>query len=162
MNRFTLLVLLPAFLVTTGSYCETDILEDPGFQFWCGENPCEWEVEEGEVRQVPTWHDYDYAIELVGAPVVISQRAKRGPNCVRIELIADVEPSAMLFVEIDFDDDGSADWSSPINRQGFQSMSWEIPSASSVGTWRFILRKAAEGRAVIAQLRASSECHSKS
>ncbi|NNE20503.1 MAG: hypothetical protein HKN10_18710 [Myxococcales bacterium] len=159
MNRFTLLILLPVFLVMTGSYCETDILQDPAFQFWCGEQPCEWDVEDGEVRQVPTWHEHDYAIELVGAPVVISQLAKRGSSsCVRIELIADVEPRAMLLVQIDFDDDGSADWSSPINRQGFQSMSWEIQPRSSVGSWRFILNKAAEGRAVITQLRASSEC----
>lgn len=159
MNRFTLLVLLPTFLVTTGSYCETDILEDVAFQFWCGDQPCEWEVEEGEVRQVPTWHEHDYAIELVGAPVVVSQLAKRGSSsCVRIELIADVEPSAMFFVEIDFDDDGSVDWRSPVNRQGFQSMSWDVRHASSARDWRFILHKAAAGRAVITQLRASTEC----
>jgi len=159
MNRFTLLVLLPTFLVTTGSYCESDILEDVAFQFWCGDQPCEWEVEEGEVRQVPSWHEHDYAIELVGAPVVVSQLAKRGSrSCVRIELIADVEPSAMFFVEIDFDDDGSVDWRSPVNRQGFQSMSWDVRHASSARDWRFILHKAAEGRAVITQLRASTEC----
>ena len=103
--------------------------------------------------------NYDYAIELVGAPVVVSQLAKRGTgSCLRVELIADVDPSAMLFVEIDFDDDGSADWSSPINRQGFQSMSWEIRPTSSVASWRFSLHKVAEGRAVVTQLRASSEC----
>lgn len=159
MNRLTLLVFLPAILVTMGSYCETDIIEDPAFQFWCGEQPCEWQVEEGEVRQVPTWHEHDYAIELVGAPVVISQQAKRGAgDCVRIELIADVEPSAMLLVEIDFDDDGSVDWTSPVNRQGFQRMSWDLSPSRSVGAWRFILHKAAEGRAVVTQLRASSEC----
>lgn len=159
MNRLTRLFLLPAILVTMGSYCETDIIDDPGFQFWCGERPCEWDIEEGEVRQVPSWHEHDYAIEFVGAPVVLSQQSDRASySCVRIELIADVEPRAMLFVEIDFDDDGAVDWSSPVDRQGFQSMHWDVRYPGSTRDWRFILRKAAEGRAIVSQLRASSEC----
>jgi hypothetical protein len=160
MNRFVLIVLMPVFLVTMGNYCETDLIDDPGFQFWCGEELCAWQLEAGAVRKAPSWHEHDYAVELVGAPVVLSQQASRGfPSCVRLEVIADVEPRAMVSIEIDYTGDGSVDWQAPIQQEGFRTVAWELregaaPQRDSV----FYVRKASEGRAVIMQLRASSEC----
>ena len=160
MNRFTLAVLVPVCLVTMGTYCETDLIDDPGFQFWCDDSLCAWELEAGVVRQAPSWHEHDYAVELVGAPVVLSQQASRGfPRCVRLELIADVAMSAMLSIEIDYTGDGSIDWQMPVHQEGFQTVAWELregaaPQRDSI----FYIRKLGEGQAVIAQLRASSEC----
>ena len=160
MNRFPFLVLLPVCLMTMGGYCESDVIDDAGFQFWCGDELCAWEREGGAVRKVPTWHEHDYAVELVGAPVVLSQQASRAyAGCVRLELIADVEESAMLSLEVDNGGDGSADWQVQVAGEGFRSMAWELrgrfaPGGDSI----FTLRKLGEGRAVIAQLRASSEC----
>ncbi|MGB8224684.1 MAG: hypothetical protein WCF10_18990 [Polyangiales bacterium] len=160
MNRMTLLVLVPLFLVTMGNYCGPDIIDDAGFQFWCGDQLCAWTLEEGAVRKVTTWHEHDYAVELVGAPVILSQRAtESSPSCVRIEIIADAEESAMLSIAIDVDGNGLNDWGARIFGEGFQSMAWELrgdiaPHAGSI----FTLTKKGEGRAVVAQLRASSEC----
>jgi len=143
-----------------GNYCETDIIDDAGFQFWCGDALCTWEVEEGAVRKVSTWHEHDYAVELLGAPVVLTQPADGSlPSCVRIELIADVEPSAMVVVAIDYGGNGTIDWSAPIYGEGFRSMAWEVrPRSADDYDSVFILRKSNEGRAVIAQFRVSSEC----
>jgi hypothetical protein len=161
MNRITYLFILPVLLVTMGSYCEVDVIDDPGFQFWCGETLCAWTVEEGAVRKVPTWHEHDYAVELVGSPVVISQQAAEGfSSCVRIELIADVETSAMLTIEIDYGGDGNVDWTSPVSREGFRSLAWEIrPGSEANSDSVFIVRKAGEGRAALTQLRAYERCH---
>lgn len=144
-------------LLALGGCFETDVIDDPGFQFWCGERLCAWQLHEGEIRRVPTWHEHDYGVELVGAPVLLSQNAQKGASCLRVELIADVDPAAMVFVEIDRDGDGDVDWSSPIDRQGFQSMAWEVTSGTSADAV-FFLRKSAEGRAVVSHLRASTEC----
>ncbi|MGB5286703.1 MAG: hypothetical protein WBN29_19505 [Polyangiales bacterium] len=54
MNKQLHFVLPCMLLVTMGSYCETDVIDDPGFQFWCGEELCEWDLEEGEIRKVAT------------------------------------------------------------------------------------------------------------
>ena len=161
MNRFALAVLVPVCLVTMGSYCEVDVIDDPGFQFWCGETLCAWTVEQGAVRKVPTWHEHDYAVELVGSPVVISQQAAEGFGyCVRIELIADVETSAMLTIEIDYGGDGSIDWTSPVSREGFRSLAWEVrPGSEANSDSIFIVRKSGEGRAVLTQLRAYERCY---
>ncbi len=137
---------------------ETDVIDDAGFQMWCGNSLCAWSLEEGDIRRVPTWHEHDYAVELVGSPVVLSQQAQRSSAaCVRVELIADVEPAAQMTAEIDYDGDGRSDWTTPIDRQGFRSMAWDVRPGVDRGSV-FYLRKAGEGRAVVTQLRASSEC----
>lgn len=160
MNRFVFIVLVPLFLVTTGNYCETDLIDDPGFQFWCGEELCAWQLEAGAVRKAPSWHEHDYAVELVGSPVILSQQASRSfSSCVRVEVIADVEPSSMVSIEIDYTGDGTIDWEAPVNQQGFRTVAWEFRSgAAPERDSIFSVRKMGEGRAVIMQLRASSEC----
>jgi hypothetical protein len=157
MNRLYLLAAL--VLGSTLPACfETDVIDDAGFQIWCGDTLCAWTVEQGQVLRVPTWHEHDYAVELVGAPVVLSQQAQRSSSsCVRVELIADVEPSANMTAEIDYDGDGAIDWKRAIDREGFRSMAWDVRPGNTTASV-FYLRKAAEGRAVVTQLRASSEC----
>ena len=160
MNRFVFIVIVPLFLVTTGNYCETDLIDDPGFQFWCGEELCAWQLEAGAVRKAPSWHEHDYAVELVGSPVVLSQQANRGfPSCVRLEVIADVEPSSMVSIAIDYTGDGTIDWEAPVQQEGFRTVAWELHSgAAPQRDSIFSVRKMGESRAVIMQLRASSEC----
>jgi hypothetical protein len=151
--------LLCLLLATAAAGCfETDVIDDAGFQIWCGEELCAWTVETGEIRRVPTWHEHDYAVELVGSPVHLSQAAQDSSStCVRIELIADVAQGAGVSVAIDRDGDGRVDWTAPVNRSGFRSMSWDVRPGSS-GDAVFYLRKDGEGHAVVAQLRASAEC----
>ena len=49
------------------------VLRDPGFDLWCGDELCAWKVERGDVKRVATWHEADAGVELVGGDVAIEQ-----------------------------------------------------------------------------------------
>lgn len=154
-----------AWVTLTGFSCELDVVEDPGFQFWCGDQLCEWRLAVGEIERVPTWHDHDYAVELVGAPVHLEQRfASSVSGCVLVELIADVEPDAAVTIAIDEDGDLRPEWVAEVDRTGFRRMSWQIeidvtgPNTAGIPVGHTIIRKDAEGRAVLSQLRISERC----
>ena len=157
MNRTALLVSLMMCLASLAA-CETDLIDDPGFQLWCGEELCAWELEEGEIRKVPTWHTHDYGVDLVGAPVLLSQAALRSASCVRIEVTSRVEEDAMVTVEVDADGDGDVDRTVPVgSSERFVSRVHDVELDVSIDGV-FYLRKSAQGEAVVARLRVSEEC----
>jgi hypothetical protein len=157
MNRAALLVSL-MICVLGATTCETDLIDDPGFQLWCGEELCAWGLEEGEIRKVPTWHTHDYGVELVGAPVLLSQGARSSASCVRIEVTSQIESGAMVTVEVDADGDGDVDLTVPVeSSEGFVSRVHDVELDVSIDGV-FYLRKAAQGEALVARLRVSEEC----
>jgi hypothetical protein len=140
--------------------CETDLVDDPGFQLWCGEQLCAWDLEEGEIQKVPTWHTHDYGVDLVGAPVLLSQVARRSASCVRIEVTSRVEAGAMVAIEVDADGDGDVDLSVPVgSSERFISRASDFALDLSLNGV-FYLRKLGEEGAVVARLRVSTECGS--
>ena len=157
MSRLTPPFLLAAALLSTAATCETDLIEDAGFQLWCGERLCAWDLEEGEIRKVATWHTHDYGVELVGAPVLLSSPSARSGSSVRVEVVSDVAQGAMVSVEIDRDGDGAIDRVLPVPpSDGFVSRVWQSEgSVDASGV--FFVRKSGEGRAVVARLRISRE-----
>ena len=157
MNRAALLFSLLVFVVSAAA-CETDLVDDPGFQLWCGEELCAWELEEGEIRKVPTWHTHDYGVDLVGAPVLLSQGARSGASCVRIEVTSRVEPGAMVTVEVDADGDGDVDWTVPVDSS--ERFAGQVRDVALEVSYEgvFYLRKSGQGEAVVARLRVSEEC----
>ena len=157
MNRATLLVSLMMCLASVAA-CETDLVDDPGFQLWCGEELCAWDLEEGEIRKVPTWHTHDYGVDLVGAPVLLSQGARSSASCVRIEVTSKVEAGAMVTVEVDADGDGDVDLTVPVgSSERFVSRVHDVELDVSI-EGVFYLRKSGQGEAVVARLRVSEEC----
>lgn len=157
MNRAALLVSLMMCLASLAA-CETDLIDDPGFQLWCGEELCAWELEEGEIRKVPTWHTHDYGVDLVGAPVLLSQGAQSSASCVRIEVTSRVEEDAMVTVEVDAGGDGDVDRTVPVgSSERFVSRVHDVELDVSIDGV-FYLRKSAQGEAVVARLRVSEEC----
>jgi hypothetical protein len=157
MNRGALLFSSLLCLASVAA-CETDLVDDPGFQLWCGERLCAWDLEEGEIRKVPTWHTHDYGVDLVGAPVLLSQGAQGGASCVRIEVTSKIESGAMVTVEVDEDGDGEVDWRVPVDSsERFVSQVRDVTlDLSYEGV--FYLRKSGQGEAVVARLRVSEEC----
>jgi len=158
MKRATLLLSSMVFVLSGATACETDLIDDAGFQLWCGDRLCAWELEEGEIRKVSTWHEHDYGVELLGAPVLLSQAAQDVAVCVRIEVTSEVDAGAMVSVEVDADGDGEVEWSVRLqSSEGFVSRVYDFAlHVSTDGV--FYLRKLGQGRAVVARFRVSDEC----
>jgi hypothetical protein len=144
-------------LLGGGIACETDLLEDPGFQLWCGERLCQWDTVEGEIQRVSTWHEHDYGVELVGAPVVLRQPLAGTHGCALVEAVADVDPAADVTIAIDQDGDGNPEWMQALATDGFEASSWEV-DLDVAGEGFASMRKSSPGKAVIGRLRVSTEC----
>jgi hypothetical protein len=139
---------------SVGSCGGGEVIRNPRLDHWCGDMLCDWELDTGQVRRVGSWHAKDYAAELVGTGVRISQLSDTQAACIRFDLIADVEASAQVTLEIDFLDDGRSNWEQVIPESDWKRLSFLVTMPDWYANARFILRKQGEGRAVIAQLRA--------
>jgi hypothetical protein len=143
-------------LACAASACGVRLLRDPSFELWCGQTLCApWESK-GEIARVPTWHPRDYGVELLDG-AEISQLVEADPvECIEFELIADVSAEAEVQLELDFMDDGTSDHSERIAESNWARLRFKIAAPTWYRGVRFIVRKLGTGRAVLAQLSASS------
>ncbi len=138
--------------------CSGDILNDSGFDLWCGEELCSWQIDKGQVAKAPTWTEEDYGVELVGDEVAISQRTDtRDVSCVRFDLVADIDLDATVVLEMDLYDDGVVDYSQQLPTAAWEQLSYQVPMPEHFQGIRFRLRKSGGGHAVLAQIRARDE-----
>jgi len=104
--RIPLLLVSLTCLSVTG--CPLD--DDPGFDDWCGDRLCHWDLADGDIRKAPTWHDRDHGVELVGPHVTLTQRPDiASVACLEFKVIADIDPAAAVYVELDFRGDGTSE-----------------------------------------------------
>lgn len=138
--------------------CSGDLLHDSGFDLWCGDELCSWQVEKGAVDKAPTWHESDLGVALVGDEVVISQRTDAANvPCVRFDLVADIDLDASVVLEMDLYDDGEVDFSARLPTASWESLSYLVAMPERFDGIRFRLTKSGGGRAVLAQIRAREE-----
>lgn len=154
-----ILALLPVALVGLCGFdsCSPPLLRNPGFDIWCGERLCGWEVEVGDIARVPTWHERDYGVELIGDPVVLSQRVDLTPadaTCYVFDLVADADERADLVLSIDFDDDAEPEYVHPVPAMRWQHVHYDLSTPDWFDGVRFTITKTGPGRAVLAQIRA--------
>ena len=145
---------LPLLLLAS---CDVDLLEDASFDVWCGDALCSWIVEVGEVARAPTWHSHDYGVALIGEEVVLSQASAATHNdvaCIRFDLLAEVDSGVSLSLELDFLDDGTAEYSAPLASDGYQPATYTVTPPAWFEGLRIRVRKQGDGNAVIGQLRA--------
>jgi hypothetical protein len=141
------------------SSCDQDLLGDPGFDMWCGDTLCAWDIEEGKVEKVATWHEKDQGASLVGSAVAISQLSEAdsdGLDCIRFELVAEVQDGAHLTLEMDFMDDGVVEYSHPLVTNDWENVAYTVTPPETFAGVRFRIKKSGDARAVIAQVRALS------
>ena len=148
-----------AYLALSGYSACDPIIENNGFDLWCGEKLCSWETETGTIARAPTWNPNDIAVDLVGGSVAISQLSHIDQGdvaCMRFDLVAKVDETAAVTIELDFFDDGTVDWSKQIPTSDWAPLSYLITMPREYQGVRFRIKKLGSGRALVAQLQAES------
>lgn len=114
---------------------------------------CDWAVE-GDVASVATWHSQDHGVELLGAPVTLSQWVDPFPAaaCVGFELIADLEASSNVVIELDFGDDGHVEFADVLPASDWALLTYQHAVPAGAQRLRVAIVKHAPGRAVLARL----------
>jgi hypothetical protein len=159
-NQLTMILILAAAgsqLGADGGCGQPPILRDPGFDLWCGDQLCVWKIARGDARRVPTWHESDAGVELIGPDAAISQltSASSGSgSCIRFDLVANVEENVEARLEVDVFGDGSIDLSERMPTSHWKPLSYKIKIAPPYSGVRFQISKVGNGRAVFAQIAA--------
>lgn len=131
------------------------VLSDRGFDLWCGDRLCKWELEKGEIRPAPTWHEGDTGVELVGDDVAISQLTPAEDAdglCMRVTLVADVEEAAEVRLQIDLFGDGTVDSDERIPTSDWRKLTFLARLPVYYEGVRFRISKRGSGRAVLANI----------
>ncbi|MDY0063116.1 MAG: hypothetical protein RBU45_25135 [Myxococcota bacterium] len=153
-NRKSMILLgIIAMFGLRADSCRQELIANPGFDLWCGETLCGWELAGGAVEPVATWHRQDKGASLVGDPVVLTQLSDAAPvSCIGFELQADHDASVNLTLELDFLDDGTAELRQPLAADGWQTVGYRITAPDWYSGLRFTVRKEGPGRAVLSRI----------
>lgn len=146
-------------LAATIAACDDDLIDDATFRLWDGDKLASWTLEQGSVRKAPTWHPNDYGVELVDTPTMLSQVSKSSshPSCIAFTTMADVDPTAQVWLGIDFNADGTIDVEQPIAATNFHKSENLITAPTLYEALRFVISKKGTGRAVLAEIRALAD-----
>jgi hypothetical protein len=153
-------LLLAATPALMGAKCGESLVKDPGFELWCGETLCAWKVEEGQILKTATWHERDHGVELLGSAVHLSQRAEvvsERPDCLQFDLLANVAADTQVVLEMDFGDDGSAEFTQVLPTRPWSTLAYKTRAPSWYRVIKFSIRKRGAGHAVLARIRVGAE-----
>ncbi|MBX3192762.1 MAG: hypothetical protein KF819_37610 [Labilithrix sp.] len=150
LRALFVLVALACGIVVAG--CD-DVIDDPTFRTWCGDQLCSWKLESGSIRRAATWHPKDYGVELVDTPTAISQETSNSPRCLELTTIANVAPEAQVTVGLDFNRDGTIDHQLPLAATGFREAKLQVTAPLKYEGIRFVITKKGAGTAILAQMR---------
>src|SRR3954454_2981935 len=112
MKHLTILLTLVAASQIGATDCGGGVLQDPGFDLWCGDSLCAWKLERGDIERAPTWHEKDAGVGFVSDDVAIVQTSSvndRDGHCIVFDMIADVDLGADVAVNIDIEADGTVE-----------------------------------------------------
>jgi hypothetical protein len=131
-----------------------DAFDNPSFDRWCMDRPCDWDLDTGHVSSVATWHNKDRAVRFEpGSDAQISQRVSGSwARCLRFDVIAFVEDDASLVMRLDFDDDQVFEREQVVSEAAWESVPFTVPTPIVYDSLRFILLKRGKGSAELAQI----------
>ena len=145
-----------AVAVATGGATECgQIVDDRGFDMWCGESLCTWRLEKGEIRPASTWHPDDLGVEMLGDDTAISQMTSvnaRDGTCVRFTLVADVAEDAEVRLAMDVFGDGSVEMDERIPTADWRKLTYLVRMPPGYSGVLFRLSKRGTGHAVLANI----------
>ena len=140
--------------------CGADsLIRNPDVERWCGDNPCDWQVE-GEIKRVSTWHPNDYAVALVSDDAKLIQENGTVDNtdsdCFSFTMVAKIAEGVKVFLELDFLADGSVEFSQRLPVSNWERRTFKVTAPEWYRKVRFIIRKEGPGRAILAELAAEN------
>jgi hypothetical protein len=133
------------------------VLRDPGFDLWCGEQLCTWKIVRGDARRVDTWHEGDSGVELVGLDAAISQLSpvtNSDGTCIQFDFVANVASDAEATLGIDIYGDGKLEDELQIPTSNWKPLTYKLRLGSPFTGVRFELAKKGRGTAVFANISA--------
>jgi hypothetical protein len=132
-----------------------NVLRDPGYDLWCGDDLCAWKIERGGILRVPTWNEGDPGVELVGDDVAIEQLApvdSGDGTCIEFDLLANVDPDAQVDFNVDVLGDGSVEHTERLPTSNWKPLTYRIAIGSPYAGVRFEIAKRGSGRAQLASI----------
>jgi hypothetical protein len=157
-----LLAALVCVLLGGADSCSPPLNQDPGFDLWCGNRLCAWNLEYGAVQRVPTWHRSDFGASLIGAKVSMWQDLNHAStvDCFKITLQADKDEGVDLALSFDFYKDGTVEYSHPLVSDDFRTVVYELRAPTYFDDLRLRIVKTGVGRAILTRVRidSSSDC----
>jgi hypothetical protein len=142
-----------------------DVVADPNFHTWCGDQLCSWKLDSGQIRRAPTWHPKDFGVELLDSTdasrvTAISQVVDKTPRCLTFATVADVSAEAQVSIGVDFGADGTIEYEQTIAATGFREQKTQVTAPAHYVGIRFVIAKKGTGRAVLAQMdvRSADDC----
>jgi hypothetical protein len=145
---------------TLGGDCDQDIARDPTFRDWCGDTLCAWTRDSGNIRAVPTWNENDLGVAFDDATQISQATTESSARCLLFTTVADIDPSAEMMLSIDFNSDGSIEYTGPLGAVSWQKVQTEVVAPEAYQGITFAIRKDGTGTAILAEIRiqASSGC----
>jgi hypothetical protein len=153
--RLPLLIVILGAATQLGNTDCGQALRDSGFDLWCGDGLCAWKVERGEIQRVATWNKGDPGVELVGSDVAIEQLSpvdSGDGTCLEFTLVANVEPSADVELNVDVFGDGSIEHSERLPTAHWKPLTYDLLIQGPYRGIRFELAKTGDGTAQVANI----------
>jgi hypothetical protein len=152
-SSFLALIIMAFALSAIAADCDGDVVKDPNFRQWCGNTLCQWKLDSGHIEKAPTWSEIDFGVSFLDTPTQISQDTdETSAKCLVFTSVADVDPAAQVSILVDFDADGTVDFTAPLTGTKFQQVKAEITAPLRYYRIRFMIQKLGMGRAVLAQM----------
>jgi hypothetical protein len=149
MARSLLASLVAVLLSSCGDVWMSEIL----LEVDCSDPQCGWQVERGGVERTASWHPKDYAFSLTSNDSSISRTlpVQRNAKCLRFSYIGQIEPSASVQVELDFNDDGRSDASTELPSVKWKRQNVYLSAPADYRRLRLRMRKTGDGDAKLAR-----------
>jgi hypothetical protein len=140
-----------------GADCNGDVVRDPTFRDWCNGSLCSWHLDSGNVLRVPTWNENDFGVSFASQGTEISQATQEDQaTCLLFTTIADIDPSAQMWLFVDFDNDGTIDVQTPLGVSDWHKVEVEITAPERYRGITFRVKKEGTGTVVLAEMRVRS------
>ena len=153
-SSFMTLIVMAFALSAIAADCEGNVVKDPTFRQWCGSTLCAWTLDAGHIEKAPAWNEIDYGVSFLDMPTQISQETgESSAKCLIFTSVADIDPAAQVSFLVDFDADGTVDFTAPLGATKFHEVKAEITAPLRYYRIRFMIKKEGTGRAVLAQMR---------